>query len=41
MNNEGLNNVGKLVQFKQINHNLAIYYARRIILMLLEQWPEN
>jgi hypothetical protein len=37
---EGFNNVGKIILFKQTCHNLAIYYARRAVLNLLEQWPE-
>lgn len=41
VDSEGLNDVGKLILFKQTNHNLAIYYARRIILSLLESWPSN
>jgi len=41
VDSESLNDVGKLILFKQTNHNLAIYYARRIILSLLESWPAN
>ena len=36
-----VNSVGKVILFKQTNFNLAIYYARRAILSVLEFWPED
>lgn len=38
---EGLNNIGKIILFKQTNRNLSILYARRVILRLLELEKED
>ena len=33
--------IGTLILFKQTNYNLGILYARRIIVELIEKWPED
>ena len=38
---EGLNNIGKIILFKQTNRNLSILYARRVVLRLLELEKEE
>ena len=38
---ESMNQIGKLILFKQLNYSLTILYARRILLNLVEKWSDD
>ena len=38
---ESMNQIGKIILFKQLNYSLAIFYARRILLNLIEKWSDD
>ena len=38
---ESMNKIGRLVLFKKLTHNLSVFYARRIIIHILENWSDD
>ena len=38
---ESLDQIHKLILFKQLNYSLTVYYARRVLLNLIEKWSDD